>query len=451
MSNQALIRKPFEDSEEMIKTLDDVFKIGKVASDSGMFPDITTQAKAVMAILAGRELGIPPMASMRGFNVIKGKAQISAGLLAAMIRKSGRYDYKIATDPSKEDTECVILWSENIGGATTIIGQSKFTLDDAKRAGLIKPDSNWQKYPRAMLFARALTEGQRKYAPDIGIGPVYAEGEIPSDEVIDISPPRVISEMPTAKEIFDTPRPLPDAPLPAAWTDDSAARHVADLEAANKIKTGLKTIANEIKAEAPKDVPTIPDLKQGIQNNLDAHTQEAAKPEPQPDPVPALKPTLTAAQQKVIDGITSACKEHGKDKAEVWELVYKYIGRKIKRSAELGDEEAERVFTYLQTLASEWSAQAKPESAPAKYDRKNPAHNAQLAKAIEDEIKKLTILGQPFGPLSDLIAELVEREFGRKIAHRYELTDEEAIAVIEFLQYRILEKECEKAVKADEV
>jgi len=449
MSMQALIPKPPEDNGLMVKDLDEALRIGEIVAKSRMFPEVTDQAKAVVAILAGRELGIPPMASLRNIHVIKGKVEIGASLLAAMIRQSGKYDYKVV---KSEDDECILLWSENIGGAWTIAGQSKFTMLDAKRAKLVKPDSNWEKFPRAMLFARALTEGQKKYCPDIGIGAVYAPGEVSEVDAIDIMPePRIVTDIPTAREIFDTPRPLPDTPLPAAWTDDSAARHVADLEAANKIKTGLKTIANEIAAEAPKDVPTIADLKEGIQNNLDAHTQEAAKPEPQPDPVPALKPTLTAAQQKVIDGITAACKEHGKDKAEVWELVYKYIGRKIKRSAELGDEEAEKVFTYLQTLASEWSAQAKPEPPPVKYDRKNPAHNAELAKAIEDAIKKLTILGQPFGPLSDLIAELVEREFGRRIAHRYELTDEEAIALIEFLQNRILEKECEKAVKADEV
>ena len=447
MSNQALIRKPFEDNDMMARDLNEAMKIGEIVAKSRMFPEVTDQAKAVVAILAGRELGIPPMASLRNIHVVKGKVEIGASLLAAMIRQSGKYNYKVV---KSEDDECVLLWSENIGGAWTVHGQSKFTMADAKRAKLIKPDSNWEKFPRAMLFARAMTEGQKKYCPDIGIGAVYAPGEISESDVIDITPePQTATDIPTAEEIFETPRPLPDTPLPEAWTDDSAARQVADLEIANKINAGLKTIASEIAAEAPKDVPTIADLKQGIQNNLDAHTQESAKPEP--DPVPALKPTLTAAQQKVIDGITSACKEHGKDKAEVWELVYKYIGRKIRRSAELTDEEAEKVFTYLQTLASEWSTQAKPEPAPVKYDRKNPAHNAELAKAIEEAIKKLTILGQPFGPLSDLIAELVEREFGRKIAHRYELTDEEAIALIEFLQNRILEKECEKAVKADEV
>jgi hypothetical protein len=58
---------------------------------------------------------------------------------------------------------------------------SSFTIEEAKRAKLTDKD-NWKNFASDMLFARALTRGQRRYAPDVAIGSVYAEGEI-ADEV----------------------------------------------------------------------------------------------------------------------------------------------------------------------------------------------------------------------------------------------------------------------------
>src|SRR5215813_1896826 len=162
---------------EIIETFDDVVKLAEIVSQSKMFPDVQTAAQAVVKIIAGRELGIPAMASLRGMHVIKGKAEVGAGLLAAMIKASGKYDYRVT---NLDDDGCLITWYEH----GKLSGESCFTIEDAQRAKLIKPDSNWEKFPRAMLFARALTEGQRRYAPDVAIGAVYAMGEI--NEVADI-------------------------------------------------------------------------------------------------------------------------------------------------------------------------------------------------------------------------------------------------------------------------
>jgi hypothetical protein len=420
MSNQSLIRKSFGiNNDEMVTSLEDAIKIGEIVAKSRMFPEVTDQAKAVVAILAGRELGIPPMASLRGIHVIKGKVEIGAGLLAAMIQQSGKYKYEIRTPESEEEKQCLLLWSENIGGAWTVIGHSCFTLNDAKRAKLIKPDSQWEKYPRAMLFARALTEGQKKFCPEIGIGAVYTDGEIPIDDVI---------EIPTAKELFDDPRPIPDTPLPEAWANDSIPVQIADQAIANAISHELKNIAEEVKAEAP-----------------------APEPEPvkDPDPVPALKPTLTPAQQKVSNAVMDAYKEHKKDQAATIHLIGQFLGRKVKRSADLTDPEAERVFGYLQTCMAQWSEEAKTEQ--PKFDQKNRAHSFELAEQMDDLVKRLTILGVKAPDLSKIITRHVWTFFEREITNRYEVNDGEAAHVIQLLQDKIDKIECEKAALADEI
>ncbi len=170
-------------------------------------------------------------------------------------------------------------------------------------------------------------------------------------------------------------------------------------------------------------------------------------PKPAPyldDPVPALKPTLTATQQKVSDAVTSLLKEHKRAKAETLLVIEKFLGRPVKASKDLSDEEAEKVFGHLQTLAAQLSAEKKPEATKTVYDQKNRAHNAELATAIDEAIKRLTVLGVPFGPVAHEITDMVEREVsGRKIENRYALNDEEARAVLEFLQQRILDRENE--------
>jgi hypothetical protein len=57
------------------------------------------------------------------------------------------------------------------------IGVSSFTMEDAKRAGLSGGD-NWKKYPRNMLFARAMSNGAKWYCPDVFGGPVYTPDEL---------------------------------------------------------------------------------------------------------------------------------------------------------------------------------------------------------------------------------------------------------------------------------
>jgi hypothetical protein len=148
-----------------------VFTLAKVLGDSGYFADARGAAQVVVRVLAGRELGFGPIASMTGIHVIQNKVTLSAGLMAACVRRSGRYDYCI----QRLDAEgCVIEFLRD----GQVIGTSAFTLADAKRAGL-DSNTNWRKYPRNMLFARAISNGARWFSPDLfGGSPVYTPDEL---------------------------------------------------------------------------------------------------------------------------------------------------------------------------------------------------------------------------------------------------------------------------------
>jgi hypothetical protein len=144
--------------------------LAKVLADSGLFADARGAAQAAVKILAGRELDLGPVASMTGVNVIKGRVTLSANLIAATIRRSGRYDYRVQ---HLDNQKCALEFLRD--GA--VIGTSTFSLEDARTAGLAGGD-NWRKFPRNMLFARAMSNGAKWYCPDVFCGPVYTADEL---------------------------------------------------------------------------------------------------------------------------------------------------------------------------------------------------------------------------------------------------------------------------------
>jgi hypothetical protein len=153
---------------------------------SGFFPDVRSMSQAVVKIIAGEELGLPPMAAMQGLTMIEGRLGMTGNLVATKVRQHPTYDYKIL---ERDNEHCKLAFYDG----NELLGESEFTVEDAKKAGLVKTKSNWEKYPRAMCFNRALTEGVRTFIPDVTAGtPVYTTEEI--EEVITQEPAPVTAE-----------------------------------------------------------------------------------------------------------------------------------------------------------------------------------------------------------------------------------------------------------------
>jgi hypothetical protein len=145
----------------------ELMNMAKAFAESGMFPDTKSAAQAIVKIQAGQEIGIPPFASMTGIHIIQGKPTIGAGLIASRVKGSGKYDYRVVEATEKVCSIDFYQGAEKIGNST-------FTIEDAKKA-LTK---NIDKFPKNMLFARAISNGVKWYCPDIFSGPVYVPEEM---------------------------------------------------------------------------------------------------------------------------------------------------------------------------------------------------------------------------------------------------------------------------------
>lgn len=153
--------------------LNEPMALGEIFVKSGMFPDVKSQAQAVVKILAGRELGLAPLESITNIYIPNGKIALQAKIIGSLIKKSKKYDYHI---DKLDEQECVITFFVIENEQKIELGKSPFSIKDAARAGIVNKD-NWKNYPRNMLFARALTNGARWFTSDVYCGYTVEEIE----------------------------------------------------------------------------------------------------------------------------------------------------------------------------------------------------------------------------------------------------------------------------------
>lgn len=183
----------------------DVMTLGNVLAQSGYFADARQAAQAVVKVLAGRELGFGPIASMTGIHIISGKPAIGANLMAMAVKRSGKYTYKVTV---LTDEVCRLEFYERNGDKWEQLGPSEFTRQDATKAGV----KNLDRFPRNMLFARALSNGVRWYCPDALAMTTYTPEELDGELVEVKQTPAPPQSQPTG--IIDQ-APLADEPQPS--------------------------------------------------------------------------------------------------------------------------------------------------------------------------------------------------------------------------------------------
>ena len=212
--------------------LDDLQRTASMLVASGYFTGRNDERNTAIAqiatkIMAGRELGYGPFASVQGIHVIQGKPQLSANLMAAAVKAHPRYNYKVR----KMDADAVSIEFFENGES---IGTSTFTLEDAKRAGT----QNLQKFPRNMLFARALSNGVRWFCPDVFYGQsVYVEGEI--EDTGDDAPAVVVVDRETGEIVegeYTTMQAPPVTPVTPANGKRNPAADMPERVASSELK-----------------------------------------------------------------------------------------------------------------------------------------------------------------------------------------------------------------------
>lgn len=141
------------------------------ASLRGKPEDITA------AILAGQELGLQPMATLRSMDVIQGTPALRAHAMRGLVQSHGHEIELVESTPER----CVMR-GRRVGALLAKGGWQtvEWTIERAAQLGLTGKEQ-WKKQPQTMLVARATGEICRLIAADVLYAMPYAAEELDRD------------------------------------------------------------------------------------------------------------------------------------------------------------------------------------------------------------------------------------------------------------------------------
>lgn len=209
-----------------IDSIDALSRVANMMAKSGFFDDAKSAHQAGVKIMAGMELGIPPVASVRGIDIIDGNTSLSSALLAALIKQHPRYDYEVL---NSNDEKCEIAFyqdgeKQGIASFTMEEAESVVAWEDHDGEHYLAEKDNWQNYPSDCLFARAISRGRRRFCPDVGLGRLYTSEELsPNGE-----PKTVEAEVVDEPEANGEPDPNDDLGIGEPSDPEQAAEKEPD-------------------------------------------------------------------------------------------------------------------------------------------------------------------------------------------------------------------------------
>lgn len=148
-----------------------------------------------VAIAMGMELGVSPMQAIQGIAVINGRPSVWGDLMLALCRAHPDCD---GIDESLEyDSAGNVVAAVCRASRAGHVQERRFSVDDAKRAGLWTKDGPWKQYPHRMLQMRARGFCLRDVFADALRGLASAEEQADA-RVIDEPAPRAPEPAPVA-------------------------------------------------------------------------------------------------------------------------------------------------------------------------------------------------------------------------------------------------------------
>jgi hypothetical protein len=152
---------------------------GAIAA-SGLFG--MKDKNSVLALMAVAQAeGLHPATAARDFHIIQGRPALKAdAMLARFQNAGGKVDWEVYTDEKVTG-----IFSHPNGGSLAVT----WTIEQATKIGLVKPGSGWQKFPRAMLRSRCISEGIRSVFPG------SVTGFYSPEEVADFEPAKEMGKV----------------------------------------------------------------------------------------------------------------------------------------------------------------------------------------------------------------------------------------------------------------
>jgi hypothetical protein len=158
-----------------LASFEDAFRFAKMVAASDFAPkDFRGKPEScLLAIQHGSEIGLSPMQSLQNIACINGRPAIWGDAALALCLASPVCDGIHETIEGDGDNMTAVCNTSRKGKDANVV--SRFSVADAKKAGLWGKTGPWSAYPRRMLQLRARGFALRDAFPDVLKGLVTAE------------------------------------------------------------------------------------------------------------------------------------------------------------------------------------------------------------------------------------------------------------------------------------
>lgn len=164
------------------RNLDEAMQFAKIMADSDLVPkDFKGKpGNILVAIQKGLEIGLSPMSALESIAVINGRASLWGDGMLALVQASPVYEWHDESQSTPQKGVCIIKRKGHPEH------RSEFSLEDAKRAGLLGKPGPWTQYTARMLTLRARAFALRdKFADALKGLPMAEEAmDLPAREPI---------------------------------------------------------------------------------------------------------------------------------------------------------------------------------------------------------------------------------------------------------------------------
>ena len=209
-----------------LASFDDAFRFAKMVAASEFAPkDFKGKPEScLLAIQHGSEVGLSPMQSLQSIAVINGRPTIWGDAALALVQASPVCEYVNEYIEGQGDNLTAVCEAKRRGYPAPTV--SRFSMADAKRAGLAGKSGPWSQYPERMLQLRARGFALRNAFADA------LRGLITAEEAQDYPTPEPAAEPVIVRPKFDEPRKpskvvlSPKMPVPEI-TDHAAKARIA--------------------------------------------------------------------------------------------------------------------------------------------------------------------------------------------------------------------------------
>lgn len=210
------------------QSFEQIMQFAQMAARSALVPkDYYGKPENIaLAVQMGSEVGLPPMQALQNIACINGRPAIWGDAMLGLVKASGLMQDIQERFEGEGDTLTAVCTVHRYGNSPVTW---RFSIDDAKRAGLLGKPGPWTQYRQRMLQMRARGFALRDAFPDVLKGLISAEEaqDTPEDfgRIIDV----------TAHEVKEEPKPSEAARTTIRGWLDSLRQDLAQADSRDAV------------------------------------------------------------------------------------------------------------------------------------------------------------------------------------------------------------------------